>query len=217
MTRCCEQYICTECFVAIKRADPHPPHESESEDEAAAERRKKDVIGLISEPACCPYCMLPDFGVTFTAPGYRTGIGANAVVRRHASSLTMFSNSSAMTLTTKNMKSDSNFGNDKVPGVRRGSLPATAPEVITTDEIRPDWAVKLASARARAARKSAAATALHNSAFNDFNNSSGTRSGSDHSSSAGSGSSRTSRRKDQSISLTKFIRGSKNKSVVTTD
>lgn len=48
---------------------------------------------------------------------------------------------------------------------RRGSLPASAAEVITTDQIRPDWKVKLATARARSARRSAAATALHASAF----------------------------------------------------
>lgn len=220
-TRCCEQPICTECFVAIKRADPHPPHESESEDEAAAERRKKDIIGIISEPACCPFCMMPDFGVTFVAPGYRSGISPNNTGRRHATPLSLFSNSSTATLTSKTLESNSGGGsvgsssnNGTALGVRRGSLPATAPEVITTDEIRPDWAMKLASARARAARKSAAATAIHNSAFNEFSGANGSSSSSTHD--VGT-SSRSDRHKNRSGSLSKLIRGHKHKSVTTTD
>lgn len=45
------------------------------------------------------------------------------------------------------------------------SLSASAPQVITTDRVRPDWAKKLADARAHALRRSAAATALHNAAY----------------------------------------------------
>lgn len=39
------------------------------------------------------------------------------------------------------------------------------PEVVTTDRIRPDWAQKLATARSHAARRAAAATALHTAAY----------------------------------------------------
>jgi len=42
-TRCCDQPICTECFVQIKRAEPTPTH-------------------LESEPAACPFCMETNFG-----------------------------------------------------------------------------------------------------------------------------------------------------------
>ncbi|UKZ76202.1 hypothetical protein TrVFT333_003899 [Trichoderma virens FT-333] len=48
---------------------------------------------------------------------------------------------------------------------RAHSLSANAPNVITTDRIRPDWATKLATARAHQARRAAAATALHTAAF----------------------------------------------------
>src|SRR6478735_8089205 len=52
------------------------------------------------------------------------------------------------------------------PGRRRAhSLSANAPNVITTDRVRPDWAAKLASARNHQARRAAAATALHTAAF----------------------------------------------------
>ncbi|BGP53889.1 hypothetical protein JCM8202_006082 [Rhodotorula sphaerocarpa] len=45
-TRCCDQPICTECFVSIKRADPTPTH-------------------LESEPAACPFCMETNFGCIY--------------------------------------------------------------------------------------------------------------------------------------------------------
>jgi len=45
-TRCCDQPICTECFVQIKRAEPTPTH-------------------LESEPAACPFCMEPNFGCVY--------------------------------------------------------------------------------------------------------------------------------------------------------
>lgn len=45
------------------------------------------------------------------------------------------------------------------------SISATSPQVITTDRVRPDWAKKLADARAHVLRRSAAATALHNAAY----------------------------------------------------
>lgn len=57
-SRCCDQAICTECFIQIKRAEPTPNH-------------------LVSEPAVCPYCVRDNFGVVYTPPPWRTGIGAD--------------------------------------------------------------------------------------------------------------------------------------------
>ncbi|GAA5845673.1 hypothetical protein JCM9279_006069 [Rhodotorula babjevae] len=48
-TRCCDQPICTECFVQIKRAEPTPTH-------------------LESEPAACPFCMETNFGSVYDKP-----------------------------------------------------------------------------------------------------------------------------------------------------
>jgi hypothetical protein len=53
---------------------------------------------------------------------------------------------------------------------RTQSLSANAPNVITTDRVRPDWATKLAAQRAHQARRAAAATALHTAAFLIGNN-----------------------------------------------
>ncbi|KAI6099893.1 hypothetical protein EDD16DRAFT_1697320 [Pisolithus croceorrhizus] len=41
-SRCCDQAICTECFVQIKRIEPTTTH-------------------LVSEPAACPYCVQDNF------------------------------------------------------------------------------------------------------------------------------------------------------------
>lgn len=60
-SRCCDQAICTECFVQIKRAEPTATH-------------------LVSEPACCPYCVQDNFGVVYTPPSWRAGIGSEGGV-----------------------------------------------------------------------------------------------------------------------------------------
>lgn len=48
-SRCCQQPICTECFVQIKRGEATLTH-------------------LESEPACCPFCVETDFGVIYERP-----------------------------------------------------------------------------------------------------------------------------------------------------
>ena len=60
-SRCCDQAICTECFVQIKRSEPTTTH-------------------LVSEPAACPYCVQEHFGVVYTPPPWRTGIGSDGSV-----------------------------------------------------------------------------------------------------------------------------------------
>jgi hypothetical protein len=60
-SRCCDQTICTECFVQIKRSEPTTTH-------------------LVSEPAACPYCVQEHFGVVYTPPPWKTGIGSDGSV-----------------------------------------------------------------------------------------------------------------------------------------
>ncbi|TFK55223.1 hypothetical protein OE88DRAFT_1017540 [Heliocybe sulcata] len=120
-SRCCEQVICTECFVQIKRADPTPTH-------------------LVSEPAACPYCMQENFGVVYTPPSWRAGIGSEgATPPSWADPANGTSQpSSPLPPTMKR---------------RRKSFGADSPEVVTTDQIRPDWEAKLAAVRAAVARR----------------------------------------------------------------
>ena len=158
-TRCCEQPICSECFVQIKRPDPHPPEHEQPDPNAPpvseAEREAQADGLLVSEIATCPYCKTPDFGITYTQPPFRRGLA--------------YSHGSQPYQVRSAMSSQNSFSSGTLspgPGRRRGtSLSANAPEVITTDKIRPDWTTKLATARASAARRSAAATALHTAAY----------------------------------------------------
>lgn len=184
LTRCCAQPICTECFVQIKRLDPHPPHDDHedndsntpssitpSESGSATSSSPVEPL-LVSEPACCPYCMLPDFGVTFTSCHFRSGLEPSNGFKKMTplspeersdkrSSVSSVGKNSSTSLEAADSTAASSTNLSK----RRGSIPANAPGVITIDMIRPDWSLKLAAARARTARKSAQATAFHTSAF----------------------------------------------------
>ena len=167
-TRCCDQPICSECFVQIKRPEPHPPEHGDDPNNpsAAAAQQSEETrtesadTQLVSEPAACPFCVQPEFGVTYVPPSFRRGLAyasdPNSRAPAHLSS--------PMSSSTSSLSS----GNPTAitTGRRRAtSLSANDPTVVTTDKIRPDWAQKLTNARAHAARRSAAATALHTAAY----------------------------------------------------
>lgn len=166
-TRCCDQPICSECFVQIKRPDPHfPEHHGEE-----VEPRETDTESqLVSEPATCPYCQAPEFGVTYEPPSFRRGLAYASPSIPVGSSL----NASSSSLSA----SSPGPSCQPQPMTRRRaqSLAANAPGVITTDHVRPDWKIKLEALRAHQARRAAAATALHTATYLMGNNSEGTRS-----------------------------------------
>ncbi len=170
-TRCCDQPICSECFVQIKRPDPHYP-EGHGENPDNPNVNPEEQAGqLISEPACCPYCQQPEFGVTYDPPPFRRGLAYSASLSSTtvAATGTAMSSSSSLnsTLSPSSAASPSAFPPSLAHPSRRRtqSLSANAPNVITTDRIRPDWSTKLATQRAHIARRAAAATALHTAAF----------------------------------------------------
>jgi len=158
-TRCCDQAICSECFVQIKRADPHPPeheHPDPANPTPPPQEADVDPESLVSEPATCPYCQQTEFGVTFEPPPFRRGLAyANAI----GSFSSAMSSSSSL-----NSAAGSGFS-PNTHKRRTTSISATASNVVTTDRVRPDWATKLANARSHLARRSAAATALHTAAY----------------------------------------------------
>ena len=168
-TRCCDQAICSECFVQIKRPDPHPPEHADPTapqpppaENANAERI--DPEELICEPAACPFCVQPEFGVTYDSPPFRRGL----TYVNHASNHPLANRSSAMSSESSLGSVLSNGGRMSPTNATRRrttSVSATSPSVITTDRVRPDWHQKLAAARAHTARRSAAATALHTAAY----------------------------------------------------
>lgn len=140
--------------MQIKRPDPHPP---EHHDEDGNPAPDEDGL-LVSEPAACPFCVTPEFGVSYEPPSFRRGLVYPGPVSSPGPTNVASPASSSTSLS--------------VPYGRRRttSLSASAPTVITTDRVRPDWAQKLADARAVALRRSAAATALHNAAYMLGNN-----------------------------------------------
>lgn len=135
-TRCCLQDICSECFVQVARKPPHTPEGLQNQTNQTESDQQ-----LISEPACCPYCSTPDFGVFYIPPPFSPrGLAYAGAI--------------------KGTTSNPNIGRK-----RATSLAATDSNVITTDRIRPGWEVKLAQVRAETLRRSAAATALHHAAY----------------------------------------------------
>ncbi len=179
-TRCCDQAICSECFVQIKRADPHYPegHGDHSGSPNPDLHPEEQAGQLISEPSCCPYCQQPEFGVTYEPPPFRrglvyssgtltSGIGAMGAAMSSNSSINSAMSPTSQTGPTIGSPPTAGSGGTTTPASRRRtqSLSANAPNVVTTDRVRPDWATKLATQRAHIARRAAAATALHTAAF----------------------------------------------------
>lgn len=157
-TRCCDQPICSECFVQIKRPDPHPPEHHDPSDPNASNEPPEDNM-LVSEPAACPFCVQPEFGVTYESPPFRKGLSyANQGNHPLATATSAMSSSSSL--------ASQGLGSPAPTSRRRTtSISANSSNVITTDKVRPDWAKKLSDARAHALRRAAAATALHNAAY----------------------------------------------------
>ena len=159
--------ICSECFVQIKRPDPHVPesHGEPGADNSPHEQARETHNMLVSEPAACPYCTQPEFGVTYDPPPFRRGLVYSTTVPLFGASA-MSSQSSLHSNPTPASPTSPTGGGRR----RTQSLSATAPNVVTTDRIRPDWALKLAAQRTSQARRAAAATALHQAAFIMYNN-----------------------------------------------
>ncbi|EEB07516.1 zf-C3HC4 type zinc finger [Schizosaccharomyces japonicus yFS275] len=144
-TRCCGQPICSECFVEIKRADPHLPTVHVNE----APPRETD---LISEPACCPYCMTERFGIVYKP---------SAALMAFCYGVYDFSvRDTAVSFKSFN-ELKSRF--DKMPWPPRHDTVFQPNDdcVVTTDFIRPDWQYKLERARRRAIRRAANAELLN--------------------------------------------------------
>ncbi|KAJ6455750.1 hypothetical protein C8R45DRAFT_586796 [Mycena sanguinolenta] len=121
-SRCCDQAICTECFVQIKRSEPTATH-------------------LVSEPAACPYCVQDNFGIVYTPPPWRAGIGSDGTHSPWADSPKGSSPS---------IESSAPYPTHKR---RQKSFSADSAEVVLIDHIRPDWEAKLAAVRAAVTRR----------------------------------------------------------------
>lgn len=161
LSRCCQQPICTECFTQIKRIDPTPQE-------------------MKSEPACCPYCVESNFGVTYepppadqrtdwthlpsvTARPVTTTISVPAVLLPTSSQQaqpTISSQSApSPSMIASSLDSDPTDSLHPTPETvspkmkRRQTTSHTSKEVVTTDSIQPDWQVKLEAVKAVVQRR----------------------------------------------------------------
>lgn len=159
-TRCCDQSICSECFVQIKRPDPHTP-EHHGPPQSPPPEDAEDTELLVSEPAACPYCQRPEFGVTYEPPPFRRGL----VYAKPSPELANFSSAMSSSSSINSPPMTSPGLAPRVDRRRATSLSANDSHVITTDRIRPDWSVKLEQANLTKAKKNAAASALHAAAY----------------------------------------------------
>ncbi|KAI4230661.1 MAG: hypothetical protein LQ349_006117 [Xanthoria aureola] len=166
-TRCCDQWICSECFVQIKRPDPHPPEHTDPSappppSPTAAEEAGEEPE-LVSEPATCPFCKESEFGITYESPPFRRGLSyVNQPSNQQLSRATSAMSSSS---SLSSGPSGGQLSPESITRKRTTSLSAANPSVVTTDNVRPEWYHKLMTARANASRRSAAATALHTAAY----------------------------------------------------
>ncbi|TAQ90582.1 hypothetical protein B7494_g1113 [Chlorociboria aeruginascens] len=162
-TRCCDQPICSECFVQIKRPDPHFPEHDHNDPShpALPQEDQAEPESLVSEPSTCPYCQQAEFGVLYEPPPFRRGLSYSNTNHGIGAFSSAMSSSTSINSTGNPAPTLQNPAHKR----RTTSISATASTVITTDRIRPDWATKLATARNHMARRSAAATALHTAAY----------------------------------------------------
>ncbi|CAE6515456.1 unnamed protein product [Rhizoctonia solani] len=126
-SRCCDQAICTECFVQIKRSEPTTTH-------------------IVSEPAACPYCVQENFGVIYEPPSWRAGLVLSSSGSPSRPELPRLAGSAISST------SGDSQGHPSAERSRRKSA-SQGVEVVTIDYIRPDWEAKLEAVRATVARR----------------------------------------------------------------
>lgn len=111
-TRCCRQPICTECFVQIQRVDP------------------ATKVPPSSQPAACPFCVEPNFGVVYARDA--PSVNAEAAIEQAAKAIGTGGSTS---------------------GSKRASYPPDHEAVVLVDDVHPHWHDKLDRAVRNAARQ----------------------------------------------------------------
>ncbi|ORX46810.1 hypothetical protein DM01DRAFT_1310911 [Hesseltinella vesiculosa] len=113
-SRCCDQPICTECFIQIHRSTDDPTH-----------------------PATCPFCLENNYGVIYHPPSW-TDKPKNRL--RSLSSSSSISTTSLPSPTSPSggaRHTTSGLSQGSTP--RRKSISHTHPDVVLIDHIRPNW------------------------------------------------------------------------------
>ncbi|KAJ8655003.1 hypothetical protein O0I10_009399 [Lichtheimia ornata] len=109
--RCCDQPVCTECFLQIKRPVDTP-----------------------SSPATCPFCMVDHFGVVYKPPTWKDSRSNNNSPGRSKVSPTTQARSNASSATAT-----ATAVIDGAEPPRRKNVSHDSPDVVLVDHVRPDW------------------------------------------------------------------------------
>nr|ODN99686.1 zf-C3HC4 type zinc finger protein [Cryptococcus depauperatus CBS 7855] len=133
-SRCCQQPVCTECFVQIKRSEPTLTH-------------------IQSEPACCPFCVETDFGVIYERPLSPLSSLSGTALATSPDQGDSFPSQAFSVGSEADLAIGPGMNPTRKETLRRKSVSSKAKEVVTIDEIRPDWEAKLNAVKAAAARK----------------------------------------------------------------
>ncbi|KAI8341813.1 hypothetical protein BC941DRAFT_414554 [Chlamydoabsidia padenii] len=114
-SRCCDQPICTECFIQIHRPTDDP-----------------------SSPATCPFCLEANYGVTYTAPPWSEKDKPKRLRSFSSSSSLSTSYSSPPAPPSAGARHTTSGLSDGFKP-RRKSISHTHPNVVLIDHIRPNW------------------------------------------------------------------------------
>ena len=153
VSRCCQQPICSECFVQIKRKDPHYKNnhdDNNNNNNNIIDQSEDTSEALVSECACCPYCATPDFGVTYEPP---------VMIKRSGLNTEVLPSNYQRTENINNASSNVSKSVNTRP--RTSSLPVNHESVVTSDMIRPDWETNLLKAKLRLKKRFAKANTIH--------------------------------------------------------
>ncbi|CAO3595789.1 unnamed protein product [Absidia cylindrospora] len=135
-SRCCEQPICTECFIQIHRPTDDP-----------------------SNPATCPFCLESNYGVTYNPPFWTEKNQTNRA-RSLSSSSSVSTTTTSPSSPTGARHTTSGISDEFKP--RRKSVNHTHPDVVLIDHIRPHWN-KPTTTSSRSSRRNSLTTGQHTS------------------------------------------------------
>ncbi|KAF9577379.1 SNF1-interacting protein, partial [Lunasporangiospora selenospora] len=126
-TRCCDKPMCTECFVQLKRLESAP-----------------------TESPACPYCVEPHFGVIYSSALLPAGFASsNASSTTGGTSMSVSSSSNSLERGCSQSPHSGDSSNPSSPSGRRRSTSHKSPEVVSADDLRPDWNRRILAAAQR--------------------------------------------------------------------
>ncbi|KAK3811153.1 MAG: hypothetical protein J3Q66DRAFT_351162 [Benniella sp.] len=142
-TRCCDKPMCTECFVQLKRSESAP-----------------------AESPACPYCVEPHFGVIYSSSLVPSGLLSSPTSTAFQS--VVGGTSMSVSSSSNSIERGSETTSPSSPTPRRRSTSHKSPEVVTADDLRPDWNRRILAAVQRqqpGSRRASTSSPVSNATF----------------------------------------------------